>query len=646
MATRIKTVEYAWPTRTTAVTDATLTSLGTITVYIPETTRTFRSAYVEIGFMDRVTATGGTITEYRVAVQLGAAAANTITETDDITHTGENVGGVLMPFDYTSYFTSNFGSGSSQTCDCSVYFDQNTGTTLGMINVTAKLVVTYEYDDAATTHVKTVRIPLESRSSVLSTSTGAQIGTDQIPQLTGVGGLLPEASVTIRDYFFVVEGNEANNAGTTDWTLSMQIDSVTAVAFGSQESGLASDRYCRWILSLTGAVPTTTTTHQFKMWATAARLMNACITLVVTYEFNVSTTTRTLNSVILPLHSSSPVGGTTSAEASRLRCKFDIEEPGTITLVQSGVQLTISDATTMGIWRVRAGSQAYRIYAHGSGSGVPCGNQALQHRIDSGSAQGVGATLARGENSIVVDTYRDDTTAYGPNLSGFVLLNYQSDVAAAGVGTHNHTVLYVLAQFDALATALTNIATFAPSIPETTYRITSIGYSVCLWSAATDDSHILSAALLSGEGDQAGYRDLRAAAYKAAGELSFAPSHVHAGQHFYRYAGDPDTERMNPKSSRTYRWYTPSTGRVGLVMLVTYHDVTFTVAGTVTGYSGDGSGVTVVLHDATTGDKLTSTTTAIGGTYSLTWYDNTRNVFTQARQDATKLGRSDDGVAV
>jgi hypothetical protein len=74
----------------------------------------------------------------------------------------------------------------------------------------------------------------------------------------------------------------------------------------------------------------------------------------------------------------------------------------------------------------------------------------------------------------------------------------------------------------------------------------------------------------------------------------------------------------------------------------TYHTISRTISGTVSGYTGDGSGITVEAHRTDNDEKIGSTTTAAGGTYSITWYDDTINCYAQARQDATHVGRSDD----
>ncbi|MDZ7612873.1 MAG: hypothetical protein U5K51_03505 [Flavobacteriaceae bacterium] len=73
------------------------------------------------------------------------------------------------------------------------------------------------------------------------------IGSNQIPQLTGVGGVLPESGITIRDYYFVIEGNTSVNNTATDFTISTNIDSGTAFAFATIENALASDCFRRFI---------------------------------------------------------------------------------------------------------------------------------------------------------------------------------------------------------------------------------------------------------------------------------------------------------------------------------------------------------------------------------------------------------------
>ena len=74
-----------------------------------------------------------------------------------------------------------------------------------------------------------------------------------------------------------------------------------------------------------------------------------------------------------------------------------------------------------------------------------------------------------------------------------------------------------------------------------------------------------------------------------------------------------------------------------------YHGITFTAAGTVSDPAGtlvSLIGLTVNIHDATSGELLYSTTTTAGGAYTVPIYDSTRNVFAEVYADSSHLGRS------
>lgn len=81
-------------------------------------------------------------------------------------------------------------------------------------------------------------------------------------------------------------------------------------------------------------------------------------------------------------------------------------------------------------------------------------------------------------------------------------------------------------------------------------------------------------------------------------------------------------------------------------VLLTYHALTRTVSGTVSGYAGDGSGLVVGVHREDTGELIAEATTAVGGTYSVTVLDNVNTLFAQVQEDSTHTGRSANGLAV
>jgi hypothetical protein len=546
--------------------------------------------------------------------------------------------GVIGPFDFTSHFTTNW-SGTSMTCDLQVYFDQSTGTTLGMRNVTAVLTITYEYDDTSATQIKTVWIPLESLVGSLTTTANSNIGTNQIPQLTSTGGMLPESGVNIRDYFFVIDGNESTSA-TTDFTVSVNIDSGTPTAFGVQEAALTSGRYCRWTYS--PAVPTTTSTHNFQMWSSlAARLNHVVITLVVTYEFSESSTTSVLNSIISPIEIGSPIGATTSAYASRYTRNFFIDEPGTLSLKQSAFRANFNfNATPTGL-NMRAGSQSFRAYT--PYGGVVCGMSCLQQRIDSGSAQGVGITLSRGKNTIDIDGYITVTTNQLTNISGYLIINYQSDKSASGIGAHNHTVYKNLYQWNALLQDRIRVDSYSFSIPEASYRLMAVGFSMYHFVTSASEAITMDVQCLSTEGKGAGYYDIYGDAYQSDAEISSSVIHMSGRDVFKRYPNDPGVDRVDIETSRSYRFFSTNNSLNGMLMLVTYHSITYTASGTISGSAG--GTVTIKTYRSDNNELVNSTTRLGNGTYSFTWYDDTVELYSEAYEDSTHRGRSINATA-
>lgn len=642
MATRLKTICYAWPI-VNSIPDSTPTGLGTITIYIPETTRTFKSVYIETSFMDIITATGGTISEQTVDVQLGAAGPTSALETDDVTHTGEQISGITGPWDLTSYFDANFGGGASQTCTVSMGFTQSTGTTLGMVNCTAMIYITYEYSDAASTQIKTVMIPIESPTGAFPT-TETELGTNQIPQLTS-SGFLPEGSVTIRDYFFVIEGNTATTS-TTDWTLTGRIDSEggggssigTAV-----ESALTSSVFARWIWSRTSTYPTTTSNHQLKLWtASTARLNHGCVTLYVTYEFNPSTTTRVINSICLPIEFLSPLG-LTSTNHSRYSRSLFVEEPGTITLRQSSFRINFTAPNSITGLNFRAGSQSYRAYTHGGT--VVCGMYSLQQRIDSSAAQGAGVSISRGKNTISIDGYRTDTTNDPTSVTGHIILNYESDKHSDGIGAHSRTVFWAMSGWDASLVDRLQI-TFNPTIPESNYYLTAVGYYNIQWNAIIANALTFDVQCLSSEGKGGGYYDVYGDAYQGASEQGVAVNWFNAKDVFKLYPTDPGSDKIDLESSRVYRLFTPNTTSQGVVNTFTYHTITYVMEGVIIGYTGNGSGIVVDVHKTDDDQKVGTVTSSTGGTYSFTWYDNVTSIYGHAQQADGYVGRSNNGLAV
>ena len=634
MTTRLKTVHYAFPA-TAAVTDNTLTTLTQITVYLPETgTKTFRSVVATMSIQQTATAAGN-ITTHNMQCRLGAAAYTAHNQTNLYTGSGEDIH-LFHCVDLTAHFTTNW-SGTSMTMDCQVQID-GTATSIAFTNCCVTVAITYEYDDTSTTQVKTVFIPLNAPVGALATSKpGAATAT--IPDLDAD---LPEASKVYRNEYVVVQGNLATAAGTTDITITMQLDSTSSVTTGIFEAGLATDYFFRYVWNC-AAVLDETNTMGFFIWGNAAKVNHVQTYLVVTYEFDASANTGCRVSLMLPLDLTSPMGGTTSADYQRGVRELFIEEPGTITSKEIAYYAFWEQAAAIAGLNMRIGTGSFVTYTDtptqlaGSNAGMVRNDAAF--------------TLARGRNELNFDIYRTDTTDLGFNVSGFFIINYNcSTKPTGGLGAANHTVFWQAgANFDGAAATNRTIAAWAPVIPETDYYLTALGivFQYFTQSTANIGGQSISVERLAAEGGIA----WEPASLDISSTLPETGLHTVVGQVkslFHRWPSDPGQDRMNLETARRWRiaFQGGFSGFMAMDLVITYHTITFTVAGTVSGYAdADGAGLTVELHRAASGELVKTATTTAGGDYTFTWYDNTENVFVVCFEDATHVGATALGVA-
>lgn len=634
MAIRTKTIEYAFPTVTTNLAAATRRDLSAITLYIPETTsRTFLSVQLVVDVADAATV-AASMTSWLMGIRLGAAAFSDVTTTYTITNTGDPLSFVFTR-DVTSYFTTNFGAGASQTCQAGVQF-------AGVItaNTSAKLIITYSYDDAAaTTRVKTVRLPLESLTTTL-TDALASIGSNQIPDLDL---LLPEASKVYRSIWMDFSGVDAGNA-LTDFGLRVRLDAAAEQEIWVSEQVLNGSRFVRsyWDLSAMD----TTNAHDLQARSTlTTRFPTLVAVLYVTYEYNHSTSTQIMNSLMVPAADEATlVGTTTTSSISRRRQTLWIQEPGTITMVQSGVVLYSAGSASMSP-NIAVGVQAFRTYGLTAGS-VESSDRPFCHRIDSGGAQGAALTLARGRNDIDVDWYITVPDG-GSNVSGFMLVNYTSDKHTDGDGVHNHTTHWCYFVPNTTGSSPQRAIT-APdrqvAVPETSYFVSGMLMEIQgVHLVSGTFTWTLVAQVESGEIPNEGWVAITSLLRRSDAEAARWVRYGALDPYYMRFPTDPRSRLLNPETTREYRTHSNSAHTIGGGLWFSYHAITYAVAGNVAG-SGGGV-VNVSVHDATTHEILGTTSRTGDGAYSFTWYDNTRNVYASAREDGTHVGRSDNGLA-
>lgn len=639
MVQRLKTVEYVFDQRTTSLALATRHDFAVETLYIPEaTSRTFHDVKVEITVRDNVTS-GTSLTSWLIGIKLGAVAFNDVTVTDTITHSGEQQS-FIFTRDVTSYFQTNFGGGASQTCQVGVQFGA-----VATINITAKLYITYEYDDnGQDTRVKTVRIPLESNTGAI-TATLANVGTSQIPALDT---FLPESSKVYRSRWIEMEGNYGLT-GTTDAQTGLRFDADAESLDGLHENGLASDLWFRRIWRNNASTTNATHNLQARATSTTGFTMNHMTYIYcVTYEYSHTSSSTIMNSVILaPSLQNQTMGNAVAGDRTTETAEIWIEEPTTITLVQSAVKLFWDAKANLSGLNVYIGGQTARAYTMAT-SGVVCGCFALQQRFDSGSAQGSGLTIARGKNTIVVNAYTSDTTDFGTNMSGLIYLNYTSGKATDGDGSHNHTIMNGI--LDHGADALRTVSTSQGSpIPETNYFINSVIYETSYMQTLPANSAgfgmTIQCQVQSGEKQSAGWELINSVSpSEQDAEIGVHRNFVNARTLFDRYPNEPE-DRLNIKTARIHRVYCPYTAQVwfNLGRMTTYHSITFTKSGTITGSSG--GTVNIAFWRTSNRERADTTSRSGNGAFSITWYDDTEPLFAEAHESATRMGRSDTGTS-
>jgi len=632
MATRLKTVEWWFPHGTTLV-DATDTNLTQITVSLPESGKTFKKVLLEVIAHDRNT-TLGNISRHQLSMSVAGSAYTVVNNANAITNGGEQQT-IVFSGDFTSHFTTNF-TGTSHTVDARVLMDSAVASPLSPAfnNVSARLSITYEYNDTSATQIKTVRIPLDAPVGAMAT-TKPGTANATIPALDTE---LPEASKVYRQTVLVLQGND-NNTGTTDQSFTMQIDTNTAYTSDVYEHGSTVSMFVRMnsIQSFT-----TNATHSFYVYSSVNMGYHMQAWLVVTYEFDATSANDIYVSLMLPVSMDSPMGGTTSSDYQRATRVLWIQETGIVLKQQACYLFWDQNATIAGL-NMRIGTGSFVTYT--DAASVLGGSNAAMIRKDSAFS------LTRGKNTLNVDAYRTDTVDLGYNVCGFFIINYTADKPTAGHGAENHTVMWCISD---TGTTTANreyiVAASALEIPESDYFITAFGTEQKFVVSGTSPhaGNAVQVERLAGEGGlvwEPVYADLAG----SDGETGIYHSYSQARDIFYRFPGDTlthDGERLDPEVSRRWRWSVgngvPVRGQ--LCLLITYHSITYTVSGSITG--SNGGTVTLDLVRSGTPEEVAKTTSRVGnGSYSFSWYDNTIPVYVSAYEDSTHVGRSAPGTA-
>lgn len=652
MTIRLKTVEYAFTQDTASVTANTFRVFGPITITLPETTnRTFKSVHAVIRTSSNTVSSATTSANQVVQCQLGAASFNNISVvTDGNGYTYASMWSSEIIVELTSYFIANFGTTDTQTSSIQIKWPALTA------NVSIKYVITYTYDDIDTLCVKTVKIPLAGATGSLNTSLG-ELGFNEVPNLSGT---LPESSIDIKDVFFEFNSICRKPSAST-FVVGLALDAESSADDGTHQvaTNTVGDlaQYRRIWKRRDMA---TDSAHSFKARSSVAlSVFNPTVVMVVTYTYDSLATTRVLNSLMLPALTEQ-ISATTQNIGTLTRKKIDsflvyIEEDNPI-LLQSAVHWKTTQAFSGVSSKLsfRIGSGSFQSYSTPMITGFPgvAGYTQYMQRCDAGSLQSAAFALIHGKNVITADYYSDNADGtddvHDLHIPVFYL-NYVSDKHMLGDGVHNKTIHWL--QNTQTNPIFTNpspnwssnylhITSSAPAVPETMWSMYS-GMSTCFYPYRM---FVVANTYLQ-PGERSGM-----------GVLLFDVPNCQAGYYsetmysnqyklFDRYKNDPDDSRLDPFLTRNYdvnRLFSAGGESFGSEWVFTYHSITFVATGSVRGFVGDGSGISIGLHDASTHVLLFTGSTIVGGTYAITGFDNSQTVYTEARQDGMRLGRSDN----
>lgn len=648
MALRTKTIEYMLPMLGAAAGIAegtTYTDSADTTIYIPETTsRTFKSVALEVmchdNYLNNADPQAWSIRgscDAGTTWTTATAPTSLVAETDEvIVH--------AMAVDMTAEFTARF-SGASDTFRYGFYIDYDT-TGITLHNVTAKLIITYEYDDAAATKIKTVRIPIDSfaasgNNRLTNTAQAvkqAATAANQLPALRHpTTPFLPEGGVTIRQAFLELWSNTVPSA-VTNANLICKIDSGGAETTFGLHTGAAQSPYNLTVHMDVTTVDWTTAHELYARHnvASATYYANLGGFLIVTYEYNEATTTRLLNSLLMGFGEIATVLDLSSAKEV-LNFKRVIPEENPV-LKQSGLHLLASPGTTSTtVTSQIAGMNALAVVP--TTAAGQAGQLSWVQRLDGGAGTAIGGapgcTLSRGNFEASLSIYAG-TANYLANISVALYLNYECDKPVDGSCAASHSVCQLIRENKITPAVRFSTSLVAPPISESDYYLMGV-MPVVVESLITGSTYAATLEIGRRAAEGEGWITILTSIGIMSNERSYARTYGSARFAFKRFSGDPGSERVDIKTGRVWRFY-GAASRPYVYLWATYNGLIKTINGTLTGYTGDGSGITIDFFRDDTKEYLGSATTAAGGTYSFKWLDCGIDVIGVAKQAPDKAG--------
>ena len=633
------------------VTNNTLTTIGSPTIYIPENSGsnvTFTSVMLYYGWEDL--AAGASVNITGIQGQLSLSNTGSISNVtnspagNSLLSTAENMGGVFGPFDFTSYFNGGAWSGSivSQSCDVDILINNTGATSTNFRNTIGWLDITYDFDNTSTTsRIQTVCIPYESNTGYSTYIPTSAVTVATLQQLTGAGGILNGYDSPIVRHRWV-EIKVHDFTGQDNQTLSYSFDGGATSSFPQIGGTLQTGRFHTYFADASGL--NGGGTHTFQLVSdTANRFQTPVVNEWITFEYTTTATTRSINYIEMPVEIEAFPYATEALNSSFLREILLPEQ--NIEVISAGVEINYVSAIGANPVNIKIGNQAsYRAYT--GQSSINAGQNLFQHRFDTGSAAGEGVALTSGLSKIPIYMYHSNApTRAISNVSGVAKIAYLSDVSSTGIDNHTQTIRKFLSPINFKITNFFQnnrvTHTGSVSIPNDDYYLQTAGINYYLYSSAAGSALTCKARLLSGEGAGEGYRVLYTDQYFGDSEVMYSTMHVRARDEFRRHPEDIDTNRMNIESNRDYDVIPLSAFRnISGNFVVAYSGITHTISGSISNSSNNTSSLQL-LQEIDNEYILLKTGSVNGdGQFEFTAYDDTTNYIVTAYVTSSLKGVS------
>lgn len=647
MTSRLKTVQYSYPFYG-SLTNGQTGNLTGMTIYLPEDNKSFKSVIADI-YVKQDSTDNTTFQMYSGAFRLGSNSYSGYLVNWSLGSTSNPCNVFLnLQTDITNLFNTQW-SGTFMNSDMLLYLNNSAGTNRDWNNIGCKYIITYEYDDQSTTHVKTVQIPFYSNY------TGNATGLLPIGEIPIIDNYFPEASKTYRDCFFLIEGHTAlTSTGTRN------------LIFSIDQTGVFTGDNIR-CLSLANGAHSEHQNYIYKTWtgdftfdktiahtgyinyigpANTNAMTQTYGNMFVTYEFDKAATTGVMNSVIFagnhengfPTNRANPdafYGELYVPEDNpvlkRLACNFSIS--------------CFGNNSSTSERRLRFGTGDYQGWLNDTVNSY----FVLQSDVSNLVSISNGSNIFTGH----FYTTRGPATSHQVGWQTYWIGNYTSDVSSYGLDAHNHTVYYSMYETNHNLISWnsnnngSNIRWAVDKSftkPSGEYYIQSIySHNVKLNNLAAyghdfyyNTGEYLTSANINTGDFWNGIRFANIGIYD--GSRQFAKETLPVTELFSRYSGDPDG--VDFYNSRVYR-IDGSQTYAAHQMIVTYNQIYYNVNGTVYGYSGDGSNIEINLCRTSDGKILKTGLTSAGGSFSIPYYKNDEQLYLTATHSG-KAGKSLD----